>query len=75
MSATLQVLVRNLLAAGGAPSKNQEWTNLLHEEDGDLMEQLWTEQGLKEQRSVASNAKKDTPGLYLVGEEKVGVRK
>ena len=70
MSDTLQYLVRNLLAAGGAPSENQKGTNLLYEEDGDLMEQLWTETGQESQRSVASDVKKNTPALYLVGEDK-----
>jgi len=66
MTETLQNLVRGLLAAGVAPT--EEGTSglyLLNEEDGDLMQQLWTANGPGKQTCIASGVKGDSPALDL----------
>ncbi|EGD87059.1 hypothetical protein H112_05581 [Trichophyton rubrum D6] len=64
-----QDFVHYLLAAAGAFPHDQPGISLISEEDGDLIEKLWTGTEIANQVFVASDVRKNTPGLYLLGEE------
>lgn len=68
-----QDFVHYLLAAAGAFPHDQPGISLISEEDGDLIEKLWTGTEIANQVFVASDVRKNTPGLYLLGEEEVRI--
>jgi len=69
MSEVLKSLVRELLAAGSAPAQKEGEVYLFNEEDGDLMQQLWTTSGPGKQTCIASGVKSDSPALDLIVDE------
>ncbi|KDB28230.1 hypothetical protein H109_00013 [Trichophyton interdigitale MR816] len=70
MDFNIQDFVHYLLAAAGAFRHDQPGTYLISEEDGDLVEKLWTGTEIANQVFVASDVRKNTPALYLLGKEK-----
>jgi hypothetical protein len=72
MDFTAQDLVYYLSAAAGAMSQDhmQHGIYLVYEEDGELIEKLWTGSEIKDQVLIAENVRTDTPALYLLNEDK-----
>lgn len=63
-----QDLVRSLVAAGSvrSPDDEDEGIYLLHVSDGNLVEKLWVDDGVKNETMIASDAKEDTSASYLL---------
>ncbi|KAK2882526.1 hypothetical protein FQN49_000252 [Arthroderma sp. PD_2] len=64
-----QDFVHYLLAAAGAFPLDKPGVFLISEEDGDLIEKLWTGTEIADQVLVATDVRENTPALYLLGDD------
>lgn len=71
MDFSQQDLVNYLLAASGNIPLDKPGVYLVSEEDGDLIEKLWTGAQVGEQNFIASEIRKDSPALYILNEDEV----
>jgi hypothetical protein len=74
MDVSLQDFARYLAASAGAMSPDESTMCLIVEEDGDLIEKMWTGTEVSDQVFIASDVKKSTPAVYLVNQNVVGAR-
>ncbi|KAI9934519.1 hypothetical protein ASPWEDRAFT_30884 [Aspergillus wentii DTO 134E9] len=69
MDVTLHDLALYFTAATGAMPPDGSGMYLVSEEDGDLIEKLWTGHEVREQVFIAADVKESTPAVYLLDED------
>lgn len=68
MDVTLQDFAHYLSASAGAMSPDESTMCLIVEEDGDLIEKMWTGTEVSDQVFIATDVKKSTPAVYFLNQ-------
>jgi hypothetical protein len=74
MDVSLQHLADYLAAPAGSMTPDGSAMCLIEEENGELIEKVWTGNEVSKQVLITSDVKKSTPAVYLVNQNVVGVK-